>query len=80
MNKFLNTYKSNREQQRKRVDRFAKNTNLDFSVWYDILLYKEIEKRGYHVTVWHKQGIVEWEELEKYAISKVNKNREWTRK
>lgn len=80
MLKFLHGYKKNREQNRKRVNRFAGESNLQFDVWFDVLLYRSIEKRGYYVTVWHKKGLVEWSELEKYALSKVNVEREWTRK
>lgn len=80
MLKFLQGYKLNRKKNEKRIERFAGDSTLLFDVWFDVLYYKEIEKRGYYVTVWHKKGLVEWDELEKYALSKVNKNREWTRK
>lgn len=80
MLKFLHSYKKNRQDNKRRVGRFAEHSNLDFDVWFDVLLYRSIEKRGYYVTVWHKDGLVEWDELEKYALSKVNKEREWTRK
>ena len=82
MLKFLNRYKMNRKENEKRVQRFAGNTKFNFSVWFDIHLYQEIEKRGYHATVWHKDGCIPKEELEKYAISKATKCevKEWVRK
>lgn len=81
MLKFLHGYKLNRKQNQKRIERFAEHSNLNFNVWFDVLFYRSIEKRGYYVTVWHKKGVcVEWDELEKYALSRVNEQKEWTRK
>jgi sarcosine oxidase delta subunit len=81
MLKFLHSYKKNRKENERRVGRFAEDSNLQFDTWFDVLLYRSIEKRGYYVTVWHKKSsCVEWGELEKYALSKVNVEREWVRK
>lgn len=68
LNKFMDGYKENRKKYQ---NKFNKNheTQLNFNTLYDILLYKEIEKRGFRVTL---NGMeIGYASLEKYALRKM---------
>jgi|SRR5690625_2617389 len=68
LNKFLAEYEENRSKYR---NKFKKDdvTKLNFDTLYDVLLYKNIEKRGYRVTL---RGLeIDEKSVEHYALRKM---------
>ena len=70
LNKFMECYKENRLKQK--YVRLEKETLLNLSMLTDIMLYKEIETRGFRVKI--KNVEVDWNELNKYALRKMSDN------
>lgn len=65
--KFLSEYKENRKKFK--YTRIESENKVNLSTLADISLYKQIEKRGFRVTV--RLIELSWEELHQYALTKM---------
>ena len=68
LEKFMECYKENRLKPKYR--RIEKETKLNLNMLADIVLYREIEKRGFRVKIRNVE--VDWNELNKYALRKMD--------
>lgn len=71
LNKFIERYSGERIKFKNKIKPI--NTNLNMDILSDINLYKEIEKRGFRVTLFGTD--IDWNELNKYALRKMNENK-----
>lgn len=79
LNKFLDNYEKHRGKFINNMERVAIDNILNMTTLADITFYKEIEKRGFRVTI---RGLeVSWEELNQIAIRNMNNSKvlEWKR-
>lgn len=78
LNKFMERYKENRLKYQNKFNKDHK-TFLNFDTLYDVYLYREIEKRGFRVTV--KGSEIDYHSLEQYSLRKMNDevSPEWER-
>lgn len=70
LKKFIERCKHNRERFKKRVERKDEEIPLNFDVLADILLYEDIEKRGFLVRI--NKLAVPFNDAYKYAVKKMN--------
>lgn len=67
LEKFMECYQENRLKPKYR--RIEKETKLNLNMLADIVLYREIERRGFRVKIRNVE--VDWNELNKYALRKM---------
>lgn len=79
LNKFLDSYKENRETFDRRFNKWLSDTSLNMNTFADLVLYKQVEKRGFRA--WIKGVDVSWHDLEKYALRKMTEpsSPDWSR-
>lgn len=77
MNKFLRDYEANRGKWRKRlVSREKEPLPINLDTLADVLLYEEIERRGFRAVV---KGVeYDWERLLQYALGQGIKKQNTT--
>lgn len=66
--KFLDSYETNRETYHKKFKK-NHNTKLNFDTLYDVMLYKDIEKRGFRATL--KGQDIDYNALQYYSLRKM---------
>lgn len=74
LNKFLESYEANRERWRKRLKNSKKEAlPISLDLLADVLLYEEIEKRGFRAVI---RGVeYDWERTLQYALGQgIRKN------
>lgn len=70
LRKFIERCKNNRCKFKKRVERKEEEIPLNFDVLADLLLYEDIETRGFHVRI--NKLSVPFSDAYKYAVKKMN--------
>lgn len=70
LNKFMDEYLQNRENYQKK---FKKDhiIELNFDFLYDLVLYKEIEKRGFRATL--NKTDLSYQDMEYYVLTQTQK-------
>jgi len=67
--KFMEEYKEYRESFRKRIAKAMNVNEINTSLLADVHFYKEIEKRGFRVTINGREQ--QWRELHQFALTKM---------
>jgi hypothetical protein len=76
LNKFMDEYQNNREKYRKKFKKDAM-LELNFDFLYDLVLYQEIEKRGFRATL--DKTDLSYQDMEYYVLrqSTQKESPEW---
>ena len=71
MNKYLEEYKEHRIVFNKRIKYTIKDSPFDLNLLSDIVLYKQIEKRGFRAKI--RRCDVTWKDLHRFVLEKKTK-------